>query len=100
MFMSLCSTKYDVMKPYQFNKAPRHGVLLGSGGIAPRTLNSALDEGELSASRHGRFTPREGAPGSRWIGTRVGIWAGLDTEGEKEIPSVSLLGIEPRLSSL
>jgi len=31
-------------------------------------LTSALDGGEWSASRPGRFTPREIAPGIHWIG--------------------------------
>jgi hypothetical protein len=31
-------------------------------------LTSALDGGELSASRSGRFTPRESFPGTHWIG--------------------------------
>jgi hypothetical protein len=31
-------------------------------------LISALDGGEWSASRSGRFTPRERAPGTDWIG--------------------------------
>jgi hypothetical protein len=34
------------------NRAPRHEGVLGSGGIA---------------SRSGRFTPRERAPGTHWI---------------------------------
>jgi len=42
-------------------------------------LTSALDGGECSISRPGRFTPRERAPGSRWIGVWVGPKAGLDT---------------------
>jgi hypothetical protein len=33
---------------------------------------SALEGGEWSASRPGRFTPRERAPGTHWIGGRVG----------------------------
>jgi hypothetical protein len=31
------------------------------------SLSSALDGGEWSASRPGRFTPRERAPGTHWI---------------------------------
>jgi hypothetical protein len=37
-------------------------------------LTSALDEGEWSASRPGRFTPRERAPGTHgigWVGPRA-----------------------------
>jgi len=33
---------------------------------------AALDEGEWSPSRPGRFTPTERAPGTHWIGGWVG----------------------------
>jgi hypothetical protein len=36
------------------------------------SLTSTLDEGEWSASRTGRFTSRERAPGAHWIGGWVG----------------------------
>jgi hypothetical protein len=42
------------------------------------SLTSALDGGEWSASRLGRFTPKERAPGTRWIGGWVGPRAILD----------------------
>jgi hypothetical protein len=42
------------------------------------SLISALDGGEWSASRPGRFTPRERAPGTHWIGGWVGLRATLD----------------------
>jgi hypothetical protein len=38
-----------------------------SGGIAPRILTSAPDGDEWSASRLGRFAPRERAPGTHWM---------------------------------
>jgi hypothetical protein len=41
-------------------------------------MTSALVGGEWSASRPGRFTPRERAHGTHWIGGWVGPWAGLD----------------------
>jgi hypothetical protein len=41
-------------------------------------LTSALDEGEWSTSRPGRFTPGERAPGTHWIGGWVDLRAGLD----------------------
>jgi hypothetical protein len=41
-------------------------------------LTSAQDGGESSASRSGRFTPGEKAPGTHLIGGRVGPRAGLD----------------------
>jgi hypothetical protein len=40
----------------------------GDGGIAPPFLDSALDEGEWTASRPSRF-----APGTHWIGGSVGL---------------------------
>jgi hypothetical protein len=51
-------------------------------------LTSALDGGEWSASRPGRFTPRERAPGTHWIGGRVGSRAVLDTVVKRKIPSL------------
>jgi hypothetical protein len=59
----------------------------GSGGIAPRILDSALDGGEWSASRPGRFTPMGRAPGTHWIGGWVGPRAGLDAVVKRKIPS-------------
>jgi hypothetical protein len=44
----------------------------GSEGIAPCILNLGTDGGEWSASRPGRFTPRERDPGTHWIGDWVG----------------------------
>jgi hypothetical protein len=41
-------------------------------------LTSALAEGEWSASRPGRFTPGEGAPGTHFMGGWVDPRAGLD----------------------
>jgi hypothetical protein len=47
----------------------------------------ALDGGEWSASRPGRFTPRERAPGTHWIGGWVGPRAVLDAVVKRKIPS-------------
>jgi hypothetical protein len=47
------------------------------------SLTSALDGGELSASRPGQFTPRERASSTHWIGGWVGPRAGLDTVSKK-----------------
>jgi hypothetical protein len=44
-------------------------------------LTSALDGGERSASRSGRFTPRERTPSTHWIGGWVG--GCLDLKGRK-----------------
>jgi hypothetical protein len=51
------------------------------------SLTSALDVGEWSASRPGRFTPRERAPGTHWIGGWVGPSAVLDAVMKRKIPS-------------
>jgi hypothetical protein len=53
--------------------------------------------GEWPASRLGRFTPRERAPGTHWIEAWVGLRAGLDAVGKKK-NSLLLPGIEPRPS--
>jgi len=45
-----------------FNWAPRHEGEVGSGGIAPRILTSALDGGEWSASLPSRFYPQGKSP--------------------------------------
>jgi hypothetical protein len=51
------------------------------------SLTSALDGGEWSASRHGRFTPRETAPGTHWIGGWMGPRAVLDAVVRRKIPN-------------
>jgi hypothetical protein len=56
----------------------RHEVVWGSGGIASPFLTSALDGGEWSASRLGRFTSKGRAPNIHCIGGWVGPGAGLD----------------------
>jgi hypothetical protein len=50
-------------------------------------LTSALDGGEWSASRPGRFTCRERAPGTHWIGGWMGLRAVLDAVLKRKIPS-------------
>jgi hypothetical protein len=70
-----------------FNQAPCHEGILGSKGIAPRILTSALDGGEWSASRPGCFTPRERGPSTHWIGGWVGPRAGLDAVVKRKVPS-------------
>jgi len=42
------------------------------------SLTSALDGGEWSASRSGRFTSRERTPGTYWLGGLMGPRARLD----------------------
>jgi hypothetical protein len=51
------------------------------------SLTSALDRGEWSASCPGRFTPRERAPGTDWVGGWVGPKAVLDAVVKRKIPS-------------
>jgi hypothetical protein len=51
------------------------------------SLTSTLDGGEWSASRTGRFTLRERAPGTHWIGGWVGPRNSLDTVSKRNIPS-------------
>jgi hypothetical protein len=48
-------------------------------------LTSALDGGEWSASRPSRFSPRERASGTHYIGW-VDLRAGLDAVVKRKIP--------------
>jgi hypothetical protein len=57
----------------------------GSGGIVPYILDLGTRWREWSASRHGRFTPREGDSGTNWIGGWVGPRAGLDAVAKRKI---------------
>jgi hypothetical protein len=69
-----------------FNWAPRHEDVLGEWRYSStQSLTSALDGGEWLASRPGRFTPREKAPGTHWIGGWVGPRAFLDAVVEVSI---------------
>jgi hypothetical protein len=58
---------------------------MGSGGIAPPFLTSALDGGEWSASRPCRFNSGEEALVNHWIGGWVGPRAGLDAVEKRKI---------------
>jgi hypothetical protein len=70
------------------NWAPRHEGVLGKWRYSStHSLTSALDGGEWSASRPGRFTPRERAPGTDWIGGWVGPRAVLGPMVKWRIPS-------------
>jgi hypothetical protein len=51
------------------------------------SLTSALDGGEWSTSRPGRFTPRERALSTHWIGGWVGPKSVLDAVVKRKIPS-------------
>jgi hypothetical protein len=65
----------------------REGVLGEWRYSSTHSLTLALDGGEWSASRSGRFTPREWAPGTHWIGDWVGTRAVLDAAVKRKIPS-------------
>jgi hypothetical protein len=70
------------------NQAPRHEDVLGEWRYSStHSLTSAVDGDDWSASRPGRFTPREGAPGTHWIGGWVGPRAVLDAVVKRKIPS-------------
>jgi hypothetical protein len=71
-----------------FYWAPRHeSVLVEWKYSSTHSLTSALDAGEWSALRPGRFTPRERARGTHWIGGWMGPRAVLDAEVKRKIPS-------------
>jgi hypothetical protein len=55
-------------------------------------LAVALQGGEWSASRPGRFTPGERANGTHWIGGWVGPRAGLDAVLKEKIPFLAPTG--------
>jgi hypothetical protein len=58
-------------------------------------LNSALDGSEWSASRPGRFTPRERVPGTHWIGDLVSPRAGLADVEKREFFTLPGLEVQP-----
>jgi hypothetical protein len=59
----------------------------GSEGITPRILTSALDGGEWSASRPGRFTSGEATTDAHWMGGCLDNRAGLDAVVRKKFPA-------------
>jgi hypothetical protein len=62
-------------------------------------LTSALGRGEWSASRTGRFTPGERAPGTHWIGGRVDPSAGPDEVDKSKFLILPGRTPNPRTSS-
>jgi hypothetical protein len=71
-----------------FNRKPRHEGVLGEWRYSyTHSLTSALNGSEWSASRPDRFTPRERAPGTHWIGGWVGTRAVLDAVVRRKIHS-------------
>jgi hypothetical protein len=83
-----------------FNWAPRHEGVLGEWSYSfTHSLTCTLDGGEWSALRHSRFTLRERAPRTHWIGSWVGTRTVLDAVLQRKIPSSAGNRIEPRSSS-
>jgi hypothetical protein len=79
MLTSLLILKVKVKLSLCFNWAPHHEGVLGEVKYSStHSLTSALDGGEWSASRPGRFTPKERAPGTHWIGGWAGPTGVLD----------------------
>jgi hypothetical protein len=62
------------------------------------SLTSALGGGEWSVSRPVRFTPKQSAPGTQWIGAWVGPRAGLEAVVKRKVLS-SCRDSNPRSSS-
>jgi hypothetical protein len=58
-------------------------------------LTLTLVGGEWSASRSCRFTPRERAPDTHWIGRWVGPSAGLDDVEKRTFLTISGLELRP-----
>jgi hypothetical protein len=64
---------------------------MGSGGIVPQFLTLALDGGEWSVSRPGRFTPGERAPNAHWVRDWVGsepVWTLRSRENFLSLPGI------------
>jgi hypothetical protein len=69
-----------------FNWAPHHEGVVGEWRCSSiHSLTSALDGGEWSASRPGRFTPKERDRCTYSMGARVGPRAVLDAVVKREI---------------
>jgi hypothetical protein len=58
-------------------------------------LTSALAGGEWSASRSGRFTRGERAPGNHWIGGWVDPKVGLDEVEKRKFLTLPALELRP-----
>jgi hypothetical protein len=65
----------------------KQGVLGEWRYSSDHSVTSAVDGGELSASRPGHFTSRERAPGTHWIGGWVGFRAVLDAVVKRQVSS-------------
>jgi hypothetical protein len=90
MNITVCKfrSKVKIKLSLCFNWAPRHGGVLGEWRYSStHSSTSALDGGEWSASRPGRYTTSERDPGTHWIGW-VGPRAVLDAVVKRKIPSL------------
>jgi hypothetical protein len=84
----LIHSKVKVNLSLCFNWAPRQENVFGEWRYSStHSLTSALDGGEWSASRPGRFTSRERDPCTHWIGDWIGLKTVLDSVVKRKIPS-------------
>jgi hypothetical protein len=74
-----------VTVPQEHGALTEHHAMKAYWGVEDTALRIVLG-GEWSASRPGRFTPRERAPGTPWIGGWVGPRAGLGAVAKRKIP--------------
>jgi hypothetical protein len=96
IFQQWHGTMVKVKLSLCFNWAPRHEGVLGQWMYSStHSLTSALDGGEWSASRPARFTPRERAPSTHWIGGWVGPRPVLEAVVKRKILSPHRL-LNPR----
>jgi hypothetical protein len=82
--LSKVKVKVRLSLCFFLNWASRHEGVLGERMYS---LTSALDGDKWSASRPGRFTLRERAPGTQWIGGWVGPRAVLVAVVKRKIPT-------------
>jgi len=75
------------------NQASRHEGVLGEWRyISTHSLTSTPDGSVWSASRPGRFAPRERAAGTHWIGGWMGPGPGMDAKANRNPCQESNLG--------
>jgi hypothetical protein len=84
-----------------FNWAPRQEGVLGEWTYScTHSVTSVVDGSEWSASRYGRFTPKERTPNTHWIGGWMGPRTDQDAVVKRVIPSLAgNRTLEPWLSS-
>jgi hypothetical protein len=84
---SFIKVKGEVVRVLFLTEHHAMKVYWGVEYSSTHSLTSALDGGEWSASLPGRFTPKEIAPNTHWIGGWVGPRAVLDAMVKRKIPS-------------